>query len=97
MIQGLGLLFLMWNIPYVVAVINPQKYVVSLIEAVIMQAIGVIGESILLMAIPLKYALLHTSVTRFIVFDGSGLILLIIALSLCLTKPLSLRKHSPSI
>ncbi len=80
MIQGLGLLFLMWNIPYLVALINPQKYLISLLESAIMQAIGVIGESILITTISSEYVLLRASVSRFIVFDASGLIFLIIAL-----------------
>lgn len=92
MIQGLGLLFLMWNVPYLVALFNPQKHFIALIESIIMQAIGVVGESILLTRIPSGYALLHNSVTRFILFDASGLFLLFTALLLswmkmCPSKP----------
>jgi hypothetical protein len=91
-IQGLGLLFLMWNIPYLVALINPQKYIISLIEAAIMQAIGVIGETILFSTVPSGYLALRVSVFRFIVFDGCGLVLLFIALLIshvrkCPAKP----------
>jgi len=86
MIQGLGLLFLMWNIPYLVALLNPQKHIISLIESVIMQAIGVTGETILLATVSSDYVMLHASVIRFIVFDASGLILLFIALLICRVK-----------
>jgi hypothetical protein len=80
LIQGLGLLFLMWNIPYLVALIDPILHVTSLDEAVIMQAIGAVGETLLLLNVPGSYHNLHAAVTRFIFFDGGGLILLIIAL-----------------
>ncbi len=43
-IQGMGLLFLMWNVPYIVALLHPFKHSISLIEAVAMQTIGVVGE-----------------------------------------------------
>jgi len=80
MIQGLGLLFLMWNIPYLVALLDPIRHSTSLVEAVIMQFIGVGGESLLLLRVPQEYLNLHASVIRFILFDGGGFILLLIAL-----------------
>ncbi len=83
-IQGMGLLFLMWNIPYLFALVNPLKHFVSLIEAVIMQAVGVVGETILLLVLKGEHPLIKASVLRFILFDGAGLILLIIALLLVL-------------
>jgi hypothetical protein len=79
MVQGFGLLFLMWNIPYIFALVDPIKHNTSLKEAVIMQAIGVIGESILLQSVKAEYLALHASVIRFIIFDGAGLVLLLIA------------------
>lgn len=83
-IQGMGVLFLMWNIPYLFALVNPLKYAVSLIEAVIMQVVGVIGETFLLLALKGEHPLIKASVLRFILFDGGGLVLLIIALFLIL-------------
>lgn len=79
MIQGLGLLFLMWNVPYAVALANPLRYRVSLYEAVAMQAIGFAGEALLSAALPAGHALLRASVTRFLWFDGAGLLLLLVA------------------
>ena len=84
MIRGMGLLFLMWNIPYIFALIHPLKHFISLIEAVVMQAIGVVGESILLLTLPGEHPLIHSSVVRFIGFDGAGLVVLMIALILVL-------------
>ena len=79
LIQGMGLLFLMWNIPYIVALIDPDKHFTSLIEAVIMQAIGVIGETALLFSLKGEHTLIHESVIRFIIFDGGGLVFLFTA------------------
>lgn len=79
MIQGMGLLFLMWNIPYLFALVDPVLHRVSLIEAVIMQAIGVIGETALLVLLPGSHPVIQASVTRFILFDGSGLLALLAA------------------
>jgi hypothetical protein len=78
--QGMGLLFLMWNVPYLFALAKPIKNFTSLVEAVLMQAIGVIGETILLLNLPGSHPTITSSTERFIVFDGGGLVLLIIAL-----------------
>ena len=86
MLQGLGLLFLMWNIPYLFALADPIKHITSLKESVIMQAIGVIGESILLQSVQAEYLALHASVIRFIIFDGAGLLFLLLALWISLRK-----------
>ncbi len=94
MIQGMGLLFLMWNIPYLVALVNPFRYKISLIEAVIMQAIGVVGETILLLNLKGEHPLIQASVLRFILFDGGGLILLGAALLLVLLKQKQVVKPS---
>lgn len=79
-IQGFGILFLMWNIPYFAALLNPQKYRVALVCAVLMQFIGLTGESLLLINLPQGYNLLHQSIERFVWFDAAGLIFLLTAL-----------------
>jgi hypothetical protein len=79
MIQGMGLLFIMWNVPYLVALIHPVKYHVSLIEAILMQTIGVIGESSLTCLLPTGHAILSASAGRFILFDAGDLVLLLLA------------------
>jgi hypothetical protein len=82
-IQGFGVLFIMWNVPYIVALLNPVKNHVSLWEAVVMQAVGVIGEAFILRSLPAGHMVLLGSISRFIVFDGLGLILLLVAANLC--------------
>lgn len=79
MIQGMGLLFVMWNIPYIFAFLQPVRNRRSLTEAVLMQAIGAAGETLILLNLPGDHALIYQSVTRFILFDSSGLLLLMIA------------------
>jgi len=90
MVQGLGILFLMWNIPYFFACWNPFRYRISLIEANLMQLIGLIGETLLRNSLPPNEVVLRATASRFILFDGAGLLLLLIAL--WKTRPL--KSHS---
>lgn len=77
--QGFGLLFVMWNVPYAVALAHPVRFRVSLYEAVGMQALAVAGESLIRYGIPTTHAVLRSSILRFIVFDAAGLALLLLA------------------
>lgn len=90
LVQGLGILFLMWNIPYIFACWNPFRYRISLIEANLMQWIGVIGETLLQTSLPPTETVLRATASRFILFDATGLLLLLIAL--WITHPL--KSHS---
>jgi hypothetical protein len=81
-VRGMGILFLMWNVPYALALWHPQKHRMALFEAVAMQAIGVAGESLLLAGLPAGAAILRDSVSRFITFDAAGLALLLAAVLL---------------
>ena len=78
-IQGFGVLFLMWNVPYSLAFVHPVKFITSLFEAVLMQFIGLIGESYILVRLPTGYPTLQTSITRFLIFDGLGFLGLLLA------------------
>jgi len=79
-ISGFGLLFLMWNIPYAFALWNPYKHRISLIQALLMQLIGCIGEIALYFRIPEnQFLLLRSSLLRFILFDSVGFLLLVFA------------------
>jgi hypothetical protein len=48
-VRALGLLFVMWNVPYAFALTNPVRHRISLIEAIIMQTVGLIGETSILL------------------------------------------------
>ena len=80
LVSALGILFLMWNVPYLFALVHPVRQRTSLIQAVIMQTIGLVGESILYLNTPAVHALLRQTALRFILFDGVGLVLLMGAL-----------------
>lgn len=79
-VRGTGILFVMWNLPYLVALWHPRKNRLALELALAMQSIGLLGESLILAGLPEGYALLRTSITRFVAFDASGLVLLALAL-----------------
>ena len=81
-VRGTGILFVMWNVPYLVALWNPPKYRLVLGIAIAMQFVGLVGESLILFTLPDGHALLQTSILRFIIFDGSGLLLLVAAFQL---------------
>jgi hypothetical protein len=78
-VRGTGILFLMWNVPYLVALWHPHKYRLALGLALVMQLIGLVGETSILFTLPNGHALLSASITRFIAFDASGLVLLVAA------------------
>ena len=80
MVRSLAILFLMWNVPYALALWNPWRRRLSLFEALIMQTIGLLGESWLLWGLPAEHAVLRATVWRFIAFDGAGVPLLLLAL-----------------
>jgi hypothetical protein len=75
-IRGMGILFLMWNVPYVFAAIHPVKNITSYLQSLIMQTIGLIGETFLYTTIPSGHLTLMFSISRFILFDGIGLLLI---------------------
>ena len=76
-VRGTGILFLMWNVPYVVALWHPYKYKLALVMALVMQLIGLVGESVILFNLPDGHTLLRASIMRFITFDAIGLVLLL--------------------
>jgi hypothetical protein len=85
-IRGFGILFLMWNVPYLFALKDPVRYQLALTFALLMQSIGLIGESYIFFTVPVEHVLLRNSILRFIIFDGIGLLLLAIAYWITKTK-----------
>ncbi|MGC9359085.1 MAG: hypothetical protein ACP5G7_01760 [Anaerolineae bacterium] len=82
MVRSLGLLFLMWNVPYAVATWHPQRHRTSLLEAIAMQTIGLAGELLMLWRLPdVGYEALRATGQRFARFDAAGLALLVAALA----------------
>ncbi|OQA44697.1 MAG: hypothetical protein BWY52_01550 [Chloroflexi bacterium ADurb.Bin325] len=81
-VRGMGVLFLMWNVPYAVALSHPLRRRVSLYEALAMQTIGLLGESFILLSLPVVHSVARASIARFIAFDGAGVVLLALAVAL---------------
>ncbi len=81
-VRGMGVLFLMWNVPYAVAFSHPLRRHVSLYEALAMQTIGLLGESFIYATLPAAHAAARGSIARFIGFDGAGVVLLALAVVL---------------
>ncbi len=79
MLRGLGVLFVMWNVPYAVALWHPVRHRISLYESLAMQTIGLVGESLIYLSLSAIHDLLQASILRFIGFDALGLVLLAVA------------------
>jgi len=78
-VQGLGILFLMWNATYPLVIYNPIRYRAMFVVILIQQAIGVVGETWLWLTMPSGHLLLRTTGLRFMLFDGIGLIVMVAA------------------
>ena len=78
-VRGVAVLFVMWNVPYLVACWQPRRNRLALGEALGMQAIGLVGEGIIRSTLGPAHSLLAGALLRFIAFDSVGLALLIAA------------------
>lgn len=88
-VRSLGLLFLMWVVPYGPALLNPYRHRVCVGVAVIQQLIGLLGESWMALTLPPGHAILLATGRRFIAFDAAGLVLLVGAWLLTRPRPIS--------
>lgn len=82
MVQGMGILFLMWNATYPPVLFDPRKYITLFAVLLVQQLIGVGGETWLWLNLPPGHAHLSASGARFIVFDAAGLAAMSIAYAL---------------
>jgi len=79
MLRGVGVLFVMWNVPYAVGLWNPTRHRLSLYEALAMQAIGLLGEMAIYASLHAVHIVARASIARFIAFDALGLLALVAA------------------
>lgn len=79
MVQGIGILFLMWNATYPLVLRDPEKYRAVCGVVLVQQAIGVIGETWLTLTLPPGHSILVATGARFIVFDFAGLLAMLFA------------------
>ena len=84
-IRSLGILFLMWNVPYAIAIYQPYQYSVALISALLMQLIGFVGETWIYFSIQ-NLVNTRSSILKFMIFDFAGLLLLLVAFALLFNK-----------
>lgn len=78
-VRGIGIAFLMWNATYPAFIASPRRFVAVGWIVLAQQAIGLLGESALLVGLPPNHDVLAASVLRFVAFDGAGLVLMAIA------------------
>jgi hypothetical protein len=76
LVRSIGLLFLMWVVPYVPAILHPQRYRICLMVILAQQCIGLLGESLMAVVLPAGHPALWATGTRYIIFDTAGLFLL---------------------
>ena len=81
-VQGFGILFLMWNVTYPLVILQPRTQKALFLIILVQQAIGLAGETWLWLGLPADYAALHATALRFILFDGLGLALMFAAYAL---------------
>jgi len=77
-VQSIGILFVMWNIPYLLAVVQPYRWKILVLCALLMQGIGCIGEIWIRSQLQGSYAF-RDSLLRFTLFDLAGFFLLFLA------------------
>lgn len=94
-LRGVAVLFLMWNVPYLVACWQPRRQRVSLWEALVMQVLGVAGETVILLCLPPGHEPLAGALLRFVLFDAAGVIAL--GSALVLTSPSRQGNKNPAV
>ncbi len=87
MVRSLGLLFLMWNVPYLPALLDPRRWGMCVSVILAQQALGLAGELWMALTLPAGHGALLATGQRFIAFDSAGLLLLLLAQRLLIPNP----------
>ena len=82
LVRGMGILFLMWNVTYPLAIWHPYRYRWLFLSISVQQAIGLTGETWMLLTLPPGHAALAETGRRFIAFDGGGFAAMLVAFTL---------------
>ncbi len=77
LVRSIGLLFLMWVVPYVPAILQPVRFRACVGVIIVQQLIGLGGEVWMWLTLPAGHPALYATGTRFIIFDSVGLGLLL--------------------
>ena len=78
-VQAFGVLFLMWNATYPAVIWRPRGQHVLFAVILVQQTIGLAGETWLVLSLPAGHPVLWATGVRFILFDGVGLALMLMA------------------
>lgn len=92
-VRGLGIAFLMWNCTYPAVIIRPERFKALGVVVLVQQAIGLVGETLLSASLPGGHAILQGGISRFALFDGLGLVLMLVTF---IWMMVALRKSSSS-
>lgn len=78
-VQAFGILFLMWNATFPAVIWRPRSYLALFSVILAQQVIGLAGETWLVLGLPPGHPALGATAVRFILFDGAGLALMLLA------------------
>ena len=78
-VRGLGIAFLMWNCTYPAVIVKPDRFKALGVVVLVQQAVGLVGELLLGAGLPAGHAVLQASISRFALFDGIGLVIMLAA------------------
>lgn len=95
-VRGIGILFLMWNVTYPLTIWDPWRYRWLFLIVIIQQAIGLTGETWMLLTLPPGHAALARTGWRFVAFDGGGLVAMLITFALMQSAHSRSRQTSPT-
>ncbi len=79
MVRAIGVLFLMWCAAYVPVIAHPDRNAALFGVILAQQVIGLVGEAWIAATLPAGHGALAGMGLRFMVFDGAGLALLVLA------------------
>lgn len=82
LVRGMGILFLMWNASYPLAIWDPRRYRWLLAIIIAQQGIGLAGETWMLLTLPAGHETLAMTGYRFVAFDGGGLVAMLATFAL---------------
>jgi len=78
LVRGMGILFLMWQVPFLPVIWNPRRHGACFLAIIAMQAVGLAGELWMMWGLPPGHLALRATGMRFIAFDAAGLALLVL-------------------
>ncbi|MCK4473077.1 MAG: hypothetical protein KAW49_14950 [Anaerolineae bacterium] len=92
LVRGMGVLFLMWNVTYPLTIWHPWRYRWLFLIVIVQQAIGLAGETWMLLTLPPGHTALTATGYRFVAFDGGGFVVMLVTSALmhrCMSRKTS--------